>query len=79
MNIRVRVAVFSRYLRAADFGDDLPGFVQDGQLLGFKRVGAGQTATQRSEQQVLERRRQQSFLFIHSHSLDHHVTTAHVL
>lgn len=61
INIQVRAPVCSRYLRAADFGDNLPGFVKDRQPLGFRRVGTNQTATQRPKQQVLERRRQQSF------------------
>lgn len=51
----------SRYLRTADFGDDLPGFIQDRQPLRFWRVGTGQTATQRSEQQMLVRRSQSNF------------------
>lgn len=44
-----------RYQRAADFSDHLPGFVQDRQPLGFGGVGAGQTASQRAEEQVLGR------------------------
>lgn len=51
-----RVAPLPAYLRAADFRDDLPGLVEDRQSLGFWRVGTRQTATQRSEQQMLEGR-----------------------
>lgn len=56
------MAVFSQYLRAAHFGDHLPGFVQDGQPLGFRRVGTGETATQRPKQEVLEARPVQNFV-----------------
>lgn len=42
-------------LRVSDSGDDFPGFVQDGEPLRLWRIGAGQTATQRAVQQVLQR------------------------
>lgn len=63
----VTAALFSQYLRAADFGDHLPGFIEDRQPLGLWRVGTSQAATQRPEQQVLERRCQSSFFFKHLH------------
>lgn len=46
------------YLWAADFSDDLPGFVEDGKSLRLRGVGARQTATQRAKQQMLETRRE---------------------
>lgn len=58
INVRVRAALFSQYLRTADFGDDLPGLVKDRQSLRLWGVGASQTAAQRPKQQMLERRRQ---------------------
>lgn len=56
------MAVFLLHLRAPHFGDHLPGFVQDGQPLGLRRVGTGETAPQRPKQEVLEMRRWQAFL-----------------
>lgn len=49
-------AIDCAYQRAADFGDHLPGFVQDRQPLWFWRVGGGQAASQRAKQQVLDRK-----------------------
>lgn len=55
------MAVFLLHLRAAHFGDHLPGFVQDGQPLWLRRVGTGETAPQRPKQEVLEMGQQQAF------------------
>lgn len=72
-------ALSSQYLRTAHFGDDLPGFIENRQPLGFRRVSTGQTATQRPKQQVLERRRRVSFEFKHSLLSDQHITAVGVL
>lgn len=58
VEICVKAALVCLYPRTADFGDDLPGFIEDRQPLGFWRVGTRQTATQRSKQQMLQRRKQ---------------------
>lgn len=52
----LHVSVFSLHLRAADFGDDLPGFIKDGQPLRLWGVSVCQTAAQGTKKQVLERR-----------------------
>lgn len=44
-NISMTTAVVLQHLGAAHFGDHLPGFVQDGQPLGLRRVGARQAAS----------------------------------
>lgn len=61
--IWVTNVAFLQHLRASDFGDHLPGFIQDCEPLRLWGVGTGETASQRPKQKVLDMGKQQCVLF----------------
>lgn len=77
-NLHRHVSAFSLHLRAADFGHHLPGFIKDRQPLRLGRVSTCQAAAQGTKKQVLKGEMTTESVTATSHSLDHHVVTAHV-